>query len=307
MITGSISKAAWSAGFRLRTFTGVLDIPEARSGKYRIEHFEVPAGDRLELASARTRILGGHAAGFITHDVPTRWHRLVGPTGVWMTDLPVEQAQHDAALKGVTRGSVLVGGLGIGYAVQLLAKRKDIERIIVIEVSRDVIALVKPALFKMLGKHADKVTIVHADLLRWLTLRQHIKNASLDFAFYDIWQGDDEATLHEIVVPLLSLSAGIVKTRPICWNEDVMRGQLRNALMHATLTSVPAVELPPSHPGARYVNWRVPFHRWVEERKPDEALMQQMAVSYAELYGTVGGAQKWRALVDAVRVDGVTP
>jgi len=52
----------------------------------------------------------------VAYDTPTTWHKLVGPTGVWMTDLPCEQAQHDGLLKNVRDGHVLIGGLGLGLA-----------------------------------------------------------------------------------------------------------------------------------------------------------------------------------------------
>lgn len=99
-----------------------LALPAARIGEYAIEHVEAPAGHVFNLSTARTAMIGGQPHLTVSFDEPSRWHRLVGPTGVWMSDLPIEQQQHDTLLKPI-RGArtVLVGGLGLGYAVTQLA------------------------------------------------------------------------------------------------------------------------------------------------------------------------------------------
>lgn len=326
MITGSVSKTAFAKGFRLRDYCGVLNIPAKRSGRYAIEHFTKPPHERIEISNTRAQIMGGQASGFVQYDHATRWHKLVGPSGTWMTDLPVEQVQHDEALKNVTKGRVLVGGLGLGYAVQLLAKRKGIQSIVVVEIAPDVIKLVKPALRRTCGDDWHKVTIINEDLLKWLAKRQSQKvrafvDQPFDHAFYDIWQSDGEGTFHDLVVPLLELSRGVVATRPICWNEDVMRGQLFHGLLSQihyrelvrdgnvtarmlvdspkarTRFGINAEELPESDPAAKYVNWRVPFLKWLDEAKPATDRAQHAAQHYASIYGSARWRQSWELFV----------
>ena len=73
----------------------------------------------------------------------TTWHTLSeGDDGVWMTDLPIEQFQADNMLYEKVYGTVLIGGLGLGYAAQLIASQPQVNRIIVIDKSQDVVDLV---------------------------------------------------------------------------------------------------------------------------------------------------------------------
>lgn len=311
MISGSVSSDAFKRGFKLRDYNAVIDIPARKLGKYAIEHFELPANKPIEIASPRTRIFGGHVGGHVQYDHATRWHRLKGPTGTWMTDLPVEQVQHDEALKHVTRGSVLIGGLGLGYAATMLAQRKGIKQVTVIEISNPVVALVKDALLRKIGKHAHKVSVVNADLFKWLRAHGKRRNgAPFDHAFYDIWQSDGEETFHRTVLPLIALSGRVVASRPICWNEDIMRGQVFHALlsqMHmralASQQDTPqsirdAVNKPvefidDSDPAAPFVNCRVPFLKWWLAAKPDYEQGRRAAQFYAEQYGLPGWQVRW--------------
>jgi hypothetical protein len=73
-----------------------------------------------------------------------------------------------------------------------------------------------------------KVVVVNEDLFAYL---RDPPAQRFDCAFYDIWQSDGLGTYFDTVRPLLALSKGLVKTRPVCWNESVMAGQLVNALM----------------------------------------------------------------------------
>lgn len=210
---------------------GFLRIPEATSGRFEIRHRHYPPGTVFKTASSRTALFAGHECvqvvlppdeGAIVHEL------CEGEGGVWMTDLPIEQAQIDRDLEPM-RGTVLVGGLGLGYAAQVLAMRKKVTRVVVIERSPEVIELVAPHLKGSHLKTRTKIEVVCADLHAWL--RQN-REARFDWAFYDIWAPDGERVFFDHVVPLRELSRDIVPNENVrCWNEDVMRGQLDVGLM----------------------------------------------------------------------------
>jgi hypothetical protein len=204
-----------------RRYYPILRIPEGKLGRFAVLHVHRPAGTTLKLASFRTAYNGQPVPKEHTIHFPmdTIWHQLTESGGVWMTDDPIEQHQHNSILRGFS-GHVLVGGLGLGYAVTRLAFMPKVKTITVIERYQNVISLVWPYLAKAVH---TKSTVVRADLFKWLKAAAPAR--PFDYGFYDIWQSDSEDTFHHTVVPLRQLSHGKVQ-QVRCWNEDVMRGQL---------------------------------------------------------------------------------
>lgn len=208
-------------------------IPEGDSGKHKLRHITKPAGTKLPVTSLRTAYLGGHEGEEIEFPYKARWHELSYDGGVWMTDYPIEQVQIDACIDGF-EGDVLVGGLGLGYVVQALLAKPEVTSVTVVELSKDVVNLVWDHVDK--GEDAERLPKLYiGDLHHWLgTTLPHQGRGEFDFCLFDIWQSDGEGTFHEHVVPLRKLvhDANLCDdANVVCWNEDIMRGQLANALM----------------------------------------------------------------------------
>jgi NADPH:quinone reductase-like Zn-dependent oxidoreductase len=270
-------------------YDNVLHIPEGTAGAYAIEHIVKPPGAEVLTSTARTAIFRGQAQRQLSYPYATRWHQLTEDGGVWMTDYPIEQIQHDEELKGFG-GAVLVGGLGLGYAATALAAKHSVTRVDVVETSAEVLTLVAGAVAH------PKVRFIKMDLFDYLKAQRG--QADYRHAFYDIWQSDGEHTFHTTVLPLRRLSRGIAK-HVTCWNEPVMRGQLFMSLMsRLTLTQLPAkARIPglsltqladgvePTAPGALYINWATPYWRWIATKKPDQARAEQVARDYVAWYG----------------------
>jgi hypothetical protein len=277
-----------------RAYEGVLDIPTGKSGSVSIEHDVRPAGSSVIISNMRTALYGQRVEPPLVFDHETRWHRLVEKRyGVWMTDLPIEQRQHDDALIGY-KGRILVGGLGLGYAVTSLAGKAHVDRIVVVERSKHIAKLVWPH-----TKHSDKGELVVADLFHYL----RDTTEKFDRAFFDIWQGDGESTFHQVVVPLRRLAVGKVR-RVDCWNEDIMRGQLLMGMTSRVMMlnhdpKVQALHAPSidqlcevaKGPGGIYVNWALPFYRWFKRERPNMNYALEMARLYASVYGLPRGDQ----------------
>ncbi len=282
-------------------WTSPLSIPEGRSGAFEIKHETVPAGEPVMMGSLRTRMFGQDSPGSITFDHPTTWHHLLEDGLRWMCDWPVEQRQCDECLKGF-RGNVLVGGLGLGYAAQALALMPRVKSVTVVEIAREVADLVAPHLRDPHGK----IEVIRADLLDYLKEEglQGSKKRTWDRAFYDIWRSDGEGTFFDTVVPLHRLSRPLVKARPVCWGEDIMRGQLCMGLQ-SRLMFLTHPEVFPSPdgwsplweeiigPGAVWHNWAVEFFQWWKHVQPTPEVAKKKARIYAGLYGLAGWRRLW--------------
>lgn len=273
---------------------GFLKIPEATSGKFAVRHRHYPQGTRFQTASARTAVFAQHVPLEVLATEPVIVHELLEGSGVWMTDMPIEQAQIDPMLDEM-RGRVLIGGLGLGYAAQVLARKPSVREIVVIERSPEVIELVAR---HIKGTGRRKVRTAQADLHDWLVQNQHER---FDWAFYDIWAPDGERTFFEHVVPLRAKTGEICNPEHVrCWNEDVMRGQI---LMHgitmltAVLTPALGIELSLDkccevHPGKWHdsANSLVPFFRALRDGKipRDLRLARLELADYVGNYGILG-------------------
>lgn len=277
-----------------RQYHAVLDIPAAVLNDFEIEHFQYPAGYEFHTASVRTQLFAGHRDEIIVYQEPTTWHRLKEAGGTWMTDLVIEQAQIDNELKNIKRGSVLVGGLGLGYAATVLAQRKEIREVVVVEKQREVIELVSPYLLKNNQECRSKIKFIRADLFDYLkATKEKFTNA-----YYDIWASDGEITLHKIVIPLLRLSKGVVKNAPISWNENVMRGQLfenlstKLIILSGKLESFFTLADLCEQKGNIHYDWYVPFFRNLD-KFDDKHLAARY---YASIYGTANWEKLWQKI-----------
>lgn len=294
-----------------RDWLSPLDVPEGQEGEYRIEYLTIPAGEKVMLNNFRNQMFGGQKGpANLIYDVDTKWRQLIGPSGVWMSDLPVEQRQMEECIKGM-KGRVLVGGLGLGLAATLLIKKKTVSHVDVVEIQPEVIKLVGPYThnrWNPRGKYRGWVyKIIQADLFSYL---EDYTGEPYDYTFYDIWQSDSENTFFDVVCPLWNLSEGKVKHFPVAWNSQVMRGQLFHSIQgnlfylrpeaKEHLEAIPgqreylAKLCSPDKTGDIWIDWRQPFFRWHERKKPDPESAILMAQLYAGIYGTWGWEARWR-------------
>lgn len=232
---------------RARMYASPIDLPEAASGRFAIKYATFVPGVPVAVVSMREALLTGRKPAHVVLDRPLRVHQLVeqrsGPLnkggheveheGVWMTDEPLELRQAaDWLLSVKPWGNVLVGGLGLGVIASWLAHLKTgtlfgsktgalIDDVVVVEKSADVIALVQP--------HQSGYTVLNEDLFDFL---RTTPRWWWDFAFLDIWQGTNEGTWWDTVMPLRRIIANrFGQQRVHCWAEDMMRGQVARALM----------------------------------------------------------------------------
>nr|WP_137677249.1 hypothetical protein [Parerythrobacter lutipelagi] len=101
---------------------------------------------------------------------------------VWMSLSPMEIESQQIGVDAAC-GHVVIYGLGMGWAAAVSALRPEVERVTVVELDEDVIAMhEKLDLFARLPDGAgDKVTIVHSDALEWKP------DGKVDLLMPDIW------------------------------------------------------------------------------------------------------------------------
>ena len=281
-----------SAGRVVECFEDFVNIPcQRRHGAFSVKIEHARPGVQFPLASLRTSILGGHEPESVTYSRPTRWRRLSeDDTGTWMTDLPIEQAQMRAQTAVIRGRSCLVLGLGLGIAARLIARQ--VERVVVVERSPDVIALVAPSLTE------KNIEVVEGDAWK-------IEEGRYGWVFADIWQSDSEDTFHHVVVPLRQklVKRGVAPalSRVICWNEDVMRGQLE-----LKITTCARLALSEHFPdftledliepdNSVYHDFALPYYNWIAEARPEAEAAQIAGRRFVELYATsMDWLKRWR-------------
>lgn len=100
---------------------------------------------------------------------------LHGPNNIWMRISPMEIESSYMFIKHA-KGIVGVVGLGLGYVVQELAKKKDVEKIIVYEKEKDIIDL-----YYMNFKENKKIKIINEDAYK-------AKGKNFDYFYVDIYE-----------------------------------------------------------------------------------------------------------------------
>lgn len=146
-----------------------------------------------------------------------------------------------------------------------------------------------------------KAHIVCADLFDYLKGLER----TFDHGFYDIWQSDGEHTFHTVVVPLRKLSRDRVGN-VVCWNEDIMRGQLLLGIHSRAMAMglkmgppFPTLEVLTTPTDSIYVDWAVPFWKAVARLGDEPTRIMELGRRYVSAYGILTP----RALQEVLRLE----
>lgn len=285
----------------MEKYNNYISIPAGKSGKVSLVHKVRRAGTKLSTANMRCKIFGSLKSEDLLYKEETTWHSLQEEDqGVWMTDDPCEQAQMRDCIKDF-KGTVLVGGLGLGIVAKMLAGNEAVKEIVVVEKSQDIINLVWNSTLAATDTSKAILQVVCQDLFEYLEETEKI----FDNAIYDIWQSDGEYTFFRVVLPLRQLSEGKVVDEIVCWNEDVMRGQINMNLQHRTMGVFHEEFAKVQKKSCKelldffctedddFVIWARPFFQWIKDTKPEEEEAQDLVPYYASIYGTEYWQERW--------------
>lgn len=204
-----------------RLYRSPINLAPRKSGPISIRH--VNCKDRVTIVSAREAFTRGTKPIFARLTQPLRVHELVQENvGIWMTDHPQELNQIGEMLHDLQpHGNVCVGGLGLGVVAETVTKWKGVRSVTVVELNEHVVRLC----------HNEKAgyKLVQGDILNFL--RRH--EGHFDFYLLDTWQGTNEATWWETVLPLRRAIRNRFGPDPKvhCWAEDQMAGQVMQRLI----------------------------------------------------------------------------
>jgi hypothetical protein len=161
-----------------------VSVPSGKSGGWEVSQFTVAEKQaRLELLRSFQNDGRGVPAGTYT--------RLTLDGDMVMSDTPDEIRDHLWFIHRA-KGRVLINGLGLGVVVKALLRKPEVESILVVERSEDVIKLVA-------GVYApdQRFQVVNEDAFTF----KPPKGTRFDFAWHDIWptvSGDNVPQMHKL-------------------------------------------------------------------------------------------------------------
>jgi len=223
-------------------------IPPQKVGRYKVTREAVKPGSKLLVASFRDALLSGMPPCDLPIEAETYLHKLNGPTGTWMSDLPCELVQMWLQLAKYARGHVLIGGLGLGVLARMVASKKTVRSATIIERQPEVIEMIEDYL------GGGTVRVIQADILPFSKAagagKQLAPNKkSYDVVLLDTWAGTGESEWLESVVPLRRALCRnrLYEPKNIhCWQEEVMITQVAGMLYRV------AADVDPSLFGSKY-------------------------------------------------------
>jgi hypothetical protein len=187
------------------------------SGRFKIitETSEV-----FEITDVSHALLLGVDPITLSYGQPVDFHILIGDGGGVMTsDKPDEIYIQYIAFHNM-HGRVLVGGLGLGMAANMIAAMPDVSSVTVIEKEPDIIQLLD-------GNLDLNVNVIQADLFEHINQLPH---GSYDSAYYDVWYSTSRREWASSVVPLYRTSRRLGIQTVGAWGEHEMVAQLAPAL-----------------------------------------------------------------------------
>lgn len=167
------------------------DVPEGESGDWKIERFTVSDED-VSIHNTRCMFTPGMGARTLSPGTYTKITRC-GKT--IMSDTNAEINDHSYFIHRA-KGHVLVNGLGLGWVVEALFRKKEVKTITVIEKSKDVINLVKQHYYDKCPKNKYLI-IVHADAFDF----KPQKGQRYGAVWHDIWEdicADNLPEMHKL-------------------------------------------------------------------------------------------------------------
>ena len=167
-------------------------IPAQRCGRFAIIKRHIKAGSELKMYD----VFGYDRCIFLRDEVITVLYEgekdpATDPKGVWMSDSPYEYYGMWQFASRAKPARVLLGGLGLGILANLLAQRADISFITAVELSPEVIRMVRPYL-------SPKVRVIPGDFLR-VIYNLEASGDQFGTVIADIFKTGEETVLFEDV------------------------------------------------------------------------------------------------------------
>lgn len=170
--------------------TPASKIPAQKIGRYKIFKRPIRKNTTLDMGG----VFGYDECIFIRDNILTVFYEgelnpKLDPKGVWMSDSPAEYYAMWELVARTTPPNVLIGGLGLGILANLLAMRTDVKKVVVVELSPEVIKMIKPYLNK-------KIRVIRGDFIEVMADLSY-RGVKFNTVISDIFKGFDEDELFE--------------------------------------------------------------------------------------------------------------
>ena len=203
-----------------------VTVPEGESGNVAIRRFTVSEQDARFFNLRQAFSYGGRGrsikAGTYT--------KLVRNRTLWMSDTPAERHDHVSFVKDVaddaTVQSVLVTGLGIGMVAQALTMILHVQRVTVVELDSDVIALVGTHLRRVYEAAGKELYIIQGDAKDVDTLFPKPITVRWNAAWHDIWPDISGDNWEDIKLMRRKYRSRVTGFQGF-WAEDLVRDAAR--------------------------------------------------------------------------------
>lgn len=191
----------------------VPHLREGKSGDFEIKIETIPVGKKMTVVSMRNWVLMGYKPLKCSFDNPRPLYKLLKKGRLLMSDSPQELFLQYEAYKEA-RGNILIGGLGLGMTPTLLAKKKDVKKITVVEIEKDVIKLCNP--------RNKKIRVVNDDIRKFILSTKE----KFDFIYIDIHYSTGVTEYISTVLPMRKLlTRRFPDTPSMFWGEEEMKTQ----------------------------------------------------------------------------------
>lgn len=193
--------------------TSHLFLHEKTVGKYEIKIVVVPAGKQLTVVSTRNWMMMGYKKLNVVYDCPRLLIKLFKKGRLLMSDSPQEMFLQYEAYKNA-KGRVLVGGLGLGLYANMIATKKEVTEVVVVEIDEDVIKLCKPK--------NKKIKVIHDDIWEFIKTTDEV----FDYAYIDIHYSTGCMEYLRTVLPMRKILKQRFPWMSVdFWGEEEMKAQ----------------------------------------------------------------------------------
>jgi len=199
--------------FELLKSPQLLHLRKSTNGKYSVEMDLIKTGEPVTVVSERNWLMMGYAPQKVLYDCPRILNKLKKEGRLLMSDSPQEMfLQYDAYMQA--NGKVLVGGLGLGLYADMIAKKKNVTEVVVVEIDKDVIELCKPV--------NPKIRVIHGNVKDFIASTDE----HFDFAYIDIHYSTGCMEYLQTVLPMRRIFERRFPSMPVYfWGEEEMKAQ----------------------------------------------------------------------------------
>lgn len=187
---------------------------ESKVGNAELVHFDVSKHD-----SQMSAIRGG--MGFV---MPGRFVRLHVNGEIAMSNTRMEKMTNREVCSHA-HGDVLIAGLGLGLILHPILSKPEVDSVLVIEQSEDVMSLVLSQIKAEWGKLCDKLTVVCRDIHDW----KPPQGKKWNTIYFDIWPHICEDNLDEINKLHQRFKYRLDRSDPNCWMGSWIQDYLRES------------------------------------------------------------------------------